>query len=147
MKPKRYEKELFPKKTRLLLYIRDKDLIEIFSDIKTKLTDLQRELGYNSPSHLYQDLQDLQHAGYIEYDQTKDIIKITDKGKQLTKHYSNIRCLGLILIVFGLGLLPVFLYAAEWIWIYSVLLSVVSSICGILIIVNLWKMIKEKTIF
>jgi predicted transcriptional regulator len=147
MKPKRYEKELFPKKTRLLLYIRDKDLIEVFSDTKIKLTDLQRELGYNSPSHLYQDLQDLQQAGYIKYDQTKDAIKITEKGKQLTEHYWNIRLLGLILIVFGFGSLPVFLYAAEWIWFYSILLSAASLSCGILIMVNLWKLIKEKMIF
>jgi len=103
-------------------------------------------LGYNSPSHLYQDLSDLQQAGYIEYDQIKDTIKITEKGKRLTKHYSNIRSLALILIIFGFGSLAFhrWLLAIDVLWIYSILLSAVSVSCGILIIANLWGLIKEK---
>ncbi|MEM3463969.1 MAG: hypothetical protein QXL91_03810 [Candidatus Bathyarchaeia archaeon] len=151
MNTKKYEQALLPKKTRLLLYIRDKDLIELFSgyifDTKIKLTDLQRELGYNSPSHLYQDLMDLSQRGYIEYHPTQDNVKITDKGKKLTERYAYIRSLCLILIIFSLGLLPILLYIPKWVWVYSALLSGISLSCGVLIIVNLWKLIKEKIVF
>jgi predicted transcriptional regulator len=152
---KRYEKELLPKKTRLLLYIMDKDLFEIwgkdihevFSKEPITMTTLQKELGYKSPSHIHQDLRDLRHQGYIEFDESKNEMNLTKKGRELTKPYSRIRTLALVLVVVGFGIFPFLLYLEEWSWLYSILLGGASIVCGFFISFSYWQLVKQKIVF
>ena len=152
---KRYEKELLPKKTRLLLYLMDKDLFEIFSkdvhEIFSKdsitITSLQKELGYKSPSHVHQDLRDLRHQGYVEFDEVKNIMNLTKKGRELTKPYARIRTLAIVLTVIGFGFFPFFVYLNQWSWVYSTILGGTSCICGFYISLLYWQLVKQKIVF
>lgn len=139
-----YEKELIPKKTRLLLYIRTLTMMDLSNNAKISVKQLEKDLGYNSAGHLYADLNALKNDGIIDHSTSTDEISLTEKGKNVTKLYRDILIYSIVLTTTGVGYFVIAYYMNSWIIYYSQFLSCICVICGIALIISFWSMVKEK---